>query len=114
MVSEKMYDKLAELAIRKGVNLQKGQPLHIRANVRDIGFVRKVVKEAYEAGAKLVSIDWRDEELSKMNYREVAYEVLKLFLTDYTEEELKSCIAGAYDGKFDTPEIAPFLTFMPL
>ena len=76
MVSEKMYDKLAELAIRKGVNLQEGQPLHIRANVRDIGFVRKVVKEAYEAGAKSVSIDWRDEELSKMNYDYQSIETL--------------------------------------
>lgn len=32
---------------------------------------------------------------------------MKLFLTDYTEEELKSCIANAYDDKFDTEEIAP-------
>lgn len=38
---------------------------------------------------------------------ETAYEVMKLFLTDYTEEELKSCIANAYDDKFDTEEIAP-------
>jgi threonine synthase len=47
------------------------------------------------------------EELSEMDYRELAYEVMKLFLTDYTEEELKDCIEKAYDGKFDTPEIAP-------
>ncbi|MGB4658189.1 MAG: threonine synthase, partial [Mobilitalea sp.] len=47
------------------------------------------------------------EELSLMNYREVAYEVMKLFLTDYTEEELKDCINKAYDSKFDTDEIAP-------
>ncbi len=47
------------------------------------------------------------EELSGMNYRELAYEVMKLFLTDYTEEELKDCIDKAYDDKFDTPEIAP-------
>ena len=45
--------------------------------------------------------------LSKMNYREVAYEVMKLFLTDYTEAELKHCISSAYDEKFDVPEIAP-------
>ena len=42
-----------------------------------------------------------------MNYRELAYEVLKLYLTDYTEEELKDCINKAYDEKFDTPDIAP-------
>lgn len=47
------------------------------------------------------------EELSKMDYREIAYEVMKLFLTDYSEEELKDCINKAYDDKFDTPEIAP-------
>ncbi len=76
MVSEKMYDKLAELAIKKGVNLQKGQPLVIRANVRDIAFVRKVVKAAYENGAKSVSIDWRDEELSRMNYSYQSLETL--------------------------------------
>ncbi len=37
------------------------------------------------------------EELSKMTYQETAYEVLKLFLTDFTEEELKNCINAAYD-----------------
>lgn len=47
------------------------------------------------------------EELAGMDYRELAYEVMKLFLTDYTEEELKDCINKAYDDKFDTPEIAP-------
>ncbi len=47
------------------------------------------------------------ESLSKMNYQETAYEVMKLFFTDFTEEELKSCIAKAYDDKFDTEEVVP-------
>ena len=46
------------------------------------------------------------EELSKMSYQEVAYEVMKLFMTDFTEEELKHCINSAYDKKFDTENIA--------
>ena len=45
-------------------------------------------------------------QLAKMSYQEIAYEVMKLFLTDFTEEELKGCIARAYDEKFDCPEIA--------
>ena len=49
------------------------------------------------------------EELSKMTYQQVAYEVLKLFLTDFTEDELKHCINSAYDSKFDTEEIAPLV-----
>ncbi len=47
------------------------------------------------------------QELSGMDYREVAYQVMKLFLTDFTEEELRHCIDSAYDSKFDTAEIAP-------
>ena len=53
------------------------------------------------------ALDRSLEELSKMDYRQVAYEVMKLFLTDFTEEELKSCIERAYDSKFDTETIAP-------
>lgn len=49
------------------------------------------------------------EEMSKMSYAEVAYEVMKLMLDDFTEDELKSCIAKAYDSKFDTTEIAPLV-----
>lgn len=47
------------------------------------------------------------EELSKMNYQDVAYEVMKLFFTDFTEDELRGCIRRAYDEKFDTRAIAP-------
>ena len=46
-------------------------------------------------------------ELKEMTYQKTAYTVMKEFLTDFTEEELKSCIAKAYDSKFDTEEIAP-------
>ena len=46
------------------------------------------------------------KELSAMSYQEVAYEVMKLFMTDFTEEELKHCINSAYDKKFDTESIA--------
>ena len=55
----------------------------------------------------LPKLDKTLKELSKMNYKQVAYEVMKLFLTDFTEEELKNCIEKAYDTKFDTDEIAP-------
>ena len=47
------------------------------------------------------------DELAGMTYQETAYAVMKQFLTDYTEEELKYCISHAYDEKFDTEEIAP-------
>ena len=46
------------------------------------------------------------EDLTQMSYQEIAYAVMKEFLTDFTEEELKTCINNAYDSKFDTEEIA--------
>ncbi len=45
------------------------------------------------------------EALSGWDYRETALQIMSLFLTDYTQEELKGCIEKAYDSKFDIPEI---------
>ena len=49
------------------------------------------------------------DELKDMTYQETAYAVMRQFITDFTEEELKHCIAKAYDAKFDTEEIAPLV-----
>ncbi len=53
------------------------------------------------------ALDKDIKQLAEMDYRQVAYEVMKLYLTDFTEEELKGCIDRAYDSKFDTEEIVP-------
>ncbi len=54
-------------------------------------------------------LDKTVDELTQMTYGQTAYEVMKLYLTDFTEEELKDCIAKAYDEKFDTDRIAPIV-----
>lgn len=56
------------------------------------------------------TLDKSLEDLSKMNYQELAYEIMKLYMADYTKEELIACINGAYDEKFDTEKIAPLVT----
>lgn len=53
----------------------------------------------------IVNLDFA--KLGKMSYQEVAYIVMKEFLTDFTEEELKYCINSAYDHKFSDEKIAP-------
>lgn len=58
---------------------------------------------------ELPELDVTLDELKEMSYQETAYAVMKQFLTDFTEEELKSCITKAYDEKFDTEEIAPLV-----
>ena len=57
--------------------------------------------------ASIPALDKDIKELAEMDYKQVAYEVMKLYITDFTEEELKNCINRAYDSKFDTAEIAP-------
>ena len=46
-------------------------------------------------------------KLATQTYQEVAEFILQAFLTDFTAEEIKACVAGAYDAKFDDPVIAP-------
>ena len=74
-----------------------------------------IVKGIAEDGGLYVpetmpKMDFPLEKITDMDYRELAYEVLKLVLTDYTEEELKHCINSAYDKKFDTELIAPLVS----
>ena len=48
------------------------------------------------------------EKLARLDYIGRAKEVLKLYLTDFTEEELSMCVEGAYKAeKFSSPKIAP-------
>jgi threonine synthase len=54
-------------------------------------------------------LDKSIEELSNMDYKQIAYEVMKLFLTDFSKEEILDCIEKAYDEKFDTNIIAPLV-----
>ena len=47
------------------------------------------------------------EEMTGMTYKEVAFEIIKAFFDDYTDEEMKYCTDGAYDSKFEEKEIVP-------
>ena len=83
-----------------------------RSNGQPIKASQAILKGLSDDGGLFVpdhvpALDKSLKELAGMNYQQVAYEVMKLFLTDFTEEELKNCIAKAYDEKFDTDVIAP-------
>ncbi len=65
---EQSLDKYADLAVRVGVNIQKGQTLVVNAPISTANFVRKVAQKAYEAGAKNVHIEWSDEEITRLKY----------------------------------------------
>ncbi|MGE8203089.1 aminopeptidase [Heyndrickxia sp. NPDC080065] len=61
-------ENYAELAVKVGVNVQKGQTLVVNTSIDALEFVRLVTKKAYEAGAKNVVINWGDDTVSRLKY----------------------------------------------
>lgn len=49
------------------------------------------------------------EEMAKLSYQDLAFAIMKEYLSDFTDEELRYCIDNAYDKKFDTKAIAPLV-----
>lgn len=47
------------------------------------------------------------KDFLNLSYKNLCLEILKLYLDDFTDDELISCIERAYDEKFDCKEIAP-------
>ena len=68
MELNRRIDKFAELAVRTGINVQKGETLLIRADVEAADFARRCVKEAYKAGAKHVYVEYSDEVIFRETY----------------------------------------------
>jgi aminopeptidase len=62
-------DRLAEVAIRVGLQLQAGQDLLLTAPVASLPLVRRITEHAYKAGAGLVTTFFSDEELTLARYR---------------------------------------------
>lgn len=67
MLTQKQMEKFAELAVSVGANMQKGQQVVIRCDVKVKDFAHLIAAKAYELGAKQVIVQWGDEELSRLN-----------------------------------------------
>lgn len=63
-----MMNKYAELIVKKGVNLQKGQKLVVTADVECASLVKAIAKEAYKAGALDVIAHYVDEDITRLRY----------------------------------------------
>ncbi|MDE1996600.1 MAG: aminopeptidase [Rhizobiaceae bacterium] len=61
-------EKLAEVAVKVGLQLQKGQDLVVTAPVVAMPLVRLITREAYKAGAGLVTAFYSDEESTLARY----------------------------------------------
>jgi len=57
----------AKLIVNVGANVQKGQEVQITAEMDQPEFVAYVAEAAYKAGAKKVTVDWKNDALTKLN-----------------------------------------------
>jgi len=76
---EEKLEQYAELAVKVGVNIQKGQYLLINTTIDTLDFTRLVVKKAYEAGAGRVHVNFTDEEITRAFYEHGAEEEFSKF-----------------------------------
>ena len=67
-------DKLAEVAIKVGLQLQPGQDLVLTAPMAALPLVRRIVEHAYKAGAGIVQPIFADEEITLARYKYAANE----------------------------------------
>ncbi|AWV33988.1 aminopeptidase [Paenibacillus odorifer] len=61
-------ENYALLAVKIGVNIQPGQTLVVNADIVSADLVRLVVRKAYEAGARLVKVNYSDEVVLRTRY----------------------------------------------
>ncbi|MCL2387380.1 MAG: aminopeptidase [Defluviitaleaceae bacterium] len=78
-MDKKKLEKYAELLVRSGGNVQKGQLVVISCDVDNAYFGRMVQAAAYDAGASEVRMDWADDQCSRTTYLRAASEVFDYF-----------------------------------
>lgn len=74
-----LLEKYADLIVKTGVNIQKGQTLVIISPIECASFARMIGKTAYGAGARDVVIQYKDELFSKIRFLEAPEEVFEEF-----------------------------------
>ncbi|MCM1513437.1 MAG: aminopeptidase [Anaeroplasma bactoclasticum] len=72
-----LLEKLASLAVKVGANVQKGQIVVVASTLEAAPLAKLIQKEAYQAGAKKVYIDWSDDELNRNYYTYATDETLQ-------------------------------------
>jgi len=68
-INENKIDKLANLAVKRGVGLQKGQNLLITAPIESLPLVRKIAEHAYKEGASIVTPLFTDSEITLSRFK---------------------------------------------
>jgi len=87
-MNEEILRNYAKLIVRTGVNVQKDQDVVVSASVDDAYFVKYVVEEAYQAGARKVQVEWSFQPLTKLAYDYQSIDTLSEIAV-WEEEKMK-------------------------
>ncbi len=87
-MTKKLQKKYAELIVKVGANVQKGQEVFVYGSADQYEFITLVVEEAYKAGAKQVEVQWSYQPVTRLNYKKMTLKQLSKF-PKWKEEKLK-------------------------
>lgn len=90
-MQQERLQKYAELIVKCGLNVQKGQIVNIRCGLDQPDFVTTVVEECYKCGAKRVKVDWSHMPVTKLAYIYRSLETLSE-VTDVEKAELQEAV----------------------
>ena len=68
-MNEKKLQQYAELVVKQGIHVEKGEEVWITGGVENSKFIAKVVEESYKAGAKKVVVDWVCDATARLKYK---------------------------------------------
>ena len=79
-ITKELMEKYAEVIVRTGANVQKGQIVQLMVAVERHEFAEMVIEACYRAGAKKVNVDWSSEVHSRLDFLNAEEEVLSTVL----------------------------------
>ena len=90
---EKNFEKYAELILKKGLNIKKGECFTVSVNEDTLPLVRVIAKQAYKMGVKDIIFLFNDDDLTLSKYlyaNDAAFDEFPKFKVEYAEKYLKA------------------------
>lgn len=90
---QKNFEKYAELILKKGLNIKKGECFTVSVNEDTLPLVRVIAKQAYKMGVKDIIFLFNDDDLTLSKYlyaNDAAFDEFPKFKVEYAENYLKA------------------------
>lgn len=134
IMNQKKLQQYAEMIVKEGVRIQKGEEIWITASVENYKFTNVIVEECYLAGAKKVVVDWYSTDKERLDYKhqtiselgkvpsyriaKYKYACKKFPVRLYIDDEDPDALKGINPNKISKsrmkayPKIKPYVDFL--